>query len=71
MTDVLYDFFKQRLSVQLDFNLLDRKLNEINTNSKAYIIERLELLTKINYISTNAHPDAIRYLIREIIEIGM
>ena len=69
MTAVISVFCKQRLSVQRYFNMLDRKLNDLKTHYKASRTERLELLAKINDVATNAHPDAIRYLIKENIEI--
>ena len=47
------------------------KINDFKTDYKASRIERLELLTKINDVATKFHPDAIRYLIKEIIEIKM
>ena len=50
---------------------MDGKLNDLKTYAKASRIERLELLTKINYVTTNTHPDTIWYLIKEIIEIEM
>ena len=64
MTAVISDFSKQRLSIQQYFNLMDGKLNELKTGAKSSRIERLELITKFNDVSTNAHPDAMRYLIK-------
>ena len=66
---VIYDFRKQRLSVQQDFNLLSGKINDLKTDAKASRFERLELLTNIKYVTTNSHPDAMRHLIKEIIEL--
>ena len=71
MKAVLYDFSKQQISVQQDFNLLDGKLNYLKTDSKASRVERLELLTKIKDIATNAHPDAMWHLFKESIELEM
>ena len=71
MKVVLSYFCKQQLPVQQDFNLLDGKLNEIKTDAKAYRIDRLELLTKINDVATNAHPDAMPHLIKDSIELEM
>ena len=50
---------------------MDGKLNEIKTDAKAYRIDRLELLTKINDVATNAHPDAMPHLIKDSIELEM
>ena len=71
MKFVLSYFFKQRLSVQHDFNLLDGKLNDLNTDDKATRVERLELRTKIKDVATNAHPNAMRHLIKDSIELKM
>ena len=68
---VIYDFRKQRLSVQQDFNLLDGKINDLKTDSKYSRVERLELLTKNKDVVTKSHPDAMQYLIKESIEIKM
>ena len=64
-----FRFFKQRLSVQQYFNLLEGKLNDLKTDSKASIIERLEIITKIKDVTTNAHPDAMRHLIKDSIDL--
>ena len=64
MTAVLSDFHNHSLSIKQGFNMLERKINNLKTDAKASRIERLELLTKINDVSTKAHPDAIRYLIK-------
>ena len=69
MKFVISDFSKQRLSVQQDFNLLDGKLNYFKTDAKASIVERLEILNKIKYVATDAHPDVMRNLIKDIIEL--
>ena len=71
MVVVLSDFSKQRLSVQQNFNLLGGKLNDLKNDSKASIIERLELFRKIKGVATNAHPDVMRHLIKESIDIEM
>ena len=68
MTVVLSDFCNHRLLVQQDFNLLEMKQNDLKTDDKSSRSERLELLTKINDVATNSHPDAIWYLIKESIE---
>ena len=69
MKVVLSDFSKQRLSVQQDFNLLDGKLNYFKTDAKASRVERLDILNKIKYVATDAHPDVMRNLIKDIIEL--
>ena len=69
MKIILSEFCKQQLSVQQYFNLLDGKINDLKTDAKASIFERLELLTNIKYVTTNSHPDAMRHLIKEIIEL--
>ena len=61
----------QRLSVQQDFNLLEGKLNDLKTGSKASIIERLEIINKIKDVATNAHPGAMRHLIKDSIDLEM
>ena len=69
MTNVLSGFCKHILSVQQDFNLLDAKLNDLKNDAKASRIEILGLLTKIKDVSTNAHTDTMRHLIKESIEL--
>ena len=71
MKVVLYDFRKQGLSVQQYFNLFDGKLDDLNTEAKDSIVERLERLTKIKDVATNAHPDSMLRLIKENIELKM
>ena len=71
MAIVLSNFFKQHLSVQQYFNLLEGKLNDLKTDAKVSRIESLGLLTKFNDVATNTHPDAIRYFIQDIIYIEM
>ena len=71
MKFVISDFSKQRLSVQQDFNLLDGKLNDPETDAKSSIVERLKLLTKIKDVAKNDHPDVMRNLIKESIELEM
>ena len=56
----IYDFRKQQLSAQQDFNMLGGKLNDLKTGAKAYRVERLDLHTKIKDVATNAHPDTTR-----------
>ena len=50
---------------------MKRKLIDLKTDAKASRIERLELLTKINYVAKNANRNAIQYVIKEIIELEM
>ena len=57
MIDVLFDLHKQCLSVQHDFNLLDEKLNDLKTDSKSYIMERLELVEADIHESTRRSSD--------------
>ena len=71
MKVVLSDFLKQQLSVRQIFNMLDRKLNDINTDAKSSRVEILELLSKIRDIATNAHSGVMRHLIKERIELEM
>ena len=71
MKIVISDFRKKRISVQHYFNLLDRKLNELNTDAKASRTERLEIITKIKYVAKNAHPDAMQNLMKESIDLKM
>ena len=41
MTAVTPDIFKQCISAQQDFNMLDMKVNDLKTYAKSSIIERL------------------------------
>ena len=45
------------------------KINELKTDAILSRIKILELLTKTNYVTTNAHPYAMWYLIKESIEL--
>ena len=49
--------------------MLDGKLNDLKTDAKASRVERLELINKIKYVATNAHPDSMLHLIKESIEL--
>ena len=69
MKVVLSDFLNQQLSVQQNFNMLDGKLNELKTDAKYPRIERLEILSKIKNVATNAHPESMRHLIKRRIDI--
>ena len=69
MKIIIYDFLKKQISVHHYFNLLGGKLNDLKTDAKPSIVERLEILTKIKDVVTNAHPDTKRYLIKESIGI--
>ena len=71
MKVIISGFCKQQLSVQQDFNLLGRKINDLNTDAKASIVGRLERLTKIKDVAKNAHPDVMQNLIKESIVIEM
>ena len=68
---VFSNFCNQRLSFQHDFNMLDGKINDLNTDAKSSRVERLEILIKIEDAVTNHHPDAMRHLIKESIDIEM
>ena len=46
-----------------------RKLNYLITDAKSSRTEILEPLTKIKEIAINAHTDAMRHLIKDIIEV--
>ena len=71
MKIVIYDFPKKQISVHHHFNLLGGKLNDLKTDAKPSIVERLEILTKIKYVATNAFPDAMWDLMKESIDIKM
>ena len=45
---------------QQDFNLLDGKLNDLNTDAKSSRVEGFDFVTNIKDVATNAHPDAMR-----------
>ena len=49
--------------------MLDGKLNDLKTDDKASRIERLDLVTKIKDVATNAHPDATQHLIKKSINL--
>ena len=52
---VLSNFCKHRLPAQQNFNLLDGKLNDLKTDVKASIVERLDIIYQ-NQVCCNKLP---------------